>query len=374
MSGLSCLLLVAIRGCPFSPWVSIEAHLFFLMLITVPTFYLINFLRRILSGQLRITLINVSEIIAAVTNFISLILFVIIFELGIVGAIYAFISSQVLVMLFLVYHCYWPLNNVPDIQSFDAVTKENQHDDTKSKSGLAYNLWCYARWNYLVMLVNFLLDQLPFFILPRFVSAASIGFFSKPRNLALRTRVITESFSKMLFPYTAASKAKEATARTNMLCRTSLIAMTGFTLILAATAKYLILILFGEKFLPSVPVFYAISPVIVLWPISQFLGVHVAAAGSPKVVFMTSLGGLITSILLCILLIPVYGEMGAAFCVCANFFVLVVLRLVAYMKLTGAPMRKILIPQKSDWVYVCNLAKRLPPSTWTNGTDSGVTS
>ncbi|MHC4443333.1 MAG: lipopolysaccharide biosynthesis protein [Planctomycetota bacterium] len=371
MSILCCLVLVVIRDKSFSPWKGIEPQLFYICLITVPNFFLIIFIRRILSGQLRITVINISEVLNTIIMVTLLVVFVIILKMGVLGAVYALIISQLLAMFFLIHQSYRRKIDASSTHMGDAATIEENRQNVKHKSKLAYDLWRYGRWNYLVTLANYLAQQLPFIVLSWFASKAGVGFFSQARNLSMMTRIANEPFSKMLFPYTAASAEKEAVARTNMLCRTSLVAMLGFTLILVAVVKYLILILYGHEFLPSVPVFYALAPLIVLWPISQFLGVHVAASGSPKAVFATSVGGLITAILLCAFLIPVYDEVGAALSVSGIFFVLATLRLGVYMKYYGSPIKKILIPQKSDWAYCWSLIKRIQPSS-ANDSESGA--
>jgi len=45
----------------------------------------------------------------------------------------------------------------------------------------------------------------------------------------------------------------------------------------ALFAKPLILLMYGEEFLPSVRIFYVMVPRIVLWPIAQFFGIHIVA-------------------------------------------------------------------------------------------------
>lgn len=337
MSAVMVLILCLIWRWKTSPWHDIFPELFYLSLTTVPLFFINNFLRRILSGQLRITVVNVSQLISTIIYLPLMAVYVVVLKMGVMGAVLALIISQYAVSLYLVI-CFLYNKRVV------AEDSEDIFDDHVS----TVSLWRYGRWNYLVMLVNFLLDELPLFFLAYFHSKAVVGFFSMARNLSRKPRLVVDPFSKMLFPFTAASHEIDATRRTNILCRNAIPAMLLMTVLLAIVAKPLIALLYGKDFLNVANVFYAVMPAIVLFPITQFLSVSVAAAGNPKLVFFTSISAVITAVILCPVLIPAFGGLGAAFTVSGIYAVLALSRLAVYAKTTNSRWVDVLVIKKTD--------------------------
>jgi O-antigen/teichoic acid export membrane protein len=103
--------------------------------------------------------------------------------------------------------------------------------------------------------------------------------------------MIIQPFASMLFPYTAASNEADAVRRTNMLCRNASVVMLFLMALMVLLVKPWILLLFGEEFLPAVTFFYVLTPAIYCFLVNQFLYVHVAARGNPKVMFWINIAG-----------------------------------------------------------------------------------
>jgi O-antigen/teichoic acid export membrane protein len=347
MSLISCVVLLLVWENQFSPWRDIAPHIFYLSLLTIFPFFINNFLRRILSGQLNIKAVNISEVIRTICYIPILVFLVIILKLGVLGAACSLVLSQLGVFFYL-------LSRVNKKKEAPVPVEKKA-----GKKTLALEIWRYCRWNYLIMFVNFYLEQLPIIVLKYFCPNNIVGFFSIGNGLMQRTRVLPESFSNVLFPYTAASQETEAVKRTNMLCRNFLIvsACIGFTLTFAA--KPIITILYGQAFLPAVRVFYAFVPVILFWPLSQFLTVHIAASGKSKRVFWLRIIALQAGIIACFFLIPRYGAVGAALSLSATYMVLTFLCVYTYVQFSKPKLSEIILPNKNDWHYIKNFFKKV---------------
>lgn len=337
MSAVMVLILCLTWRWKTSPWHDIAPELFYLALPTVPIFFINNYLRRILSGQLRITVVNVSQLISTIIYLPLMIVYVVVLDMGVMGAVLAMVISQYSISIFLA---------IALLRNKDKVTVEQQ--PTSNDHVTVMSLWRYGRWNYLVMFVNFILDELPLFFLTYFHSKAAVGFFSVARNLSRRPRLVIQPFSKMLFPFTAVSHKIDATRRTNMLCRNTIPAMLLLAGLLAIVAKPLIVLLFGKEFEHVASVFYAIMPAIVFYPLTQFLGVHIAASGNPKLVFFTSILAVITAVVLCPILIPALGGIGAAITVSCVYATLAIVRVGVYLRFTSTKLTDLLIVKRSD--------------------------
>ncbi len=348
MSLLSCVILLAVRTESFSPWQSLPPQLFFMGLLTIFPLFVSNLLKRILSGQLKISAMNNSEIVKTAAHLPALILLVVVLEAGIPGAIAAIIFSHSIGMVYL-FVC--------------VLAKEASPAESKEKlkrKQLFLEMWRYGRWNYLIMFLNFYLEELPLIILSTFFGKDLVGVFALGRNLKNRFRILPESFSKVLFPYSAASEDAGAARRTNILCRNFVVIGAAMGGLFALIIEPFIVIVYGESFLPTVPVFYTLIPVIILWPISQFLTVHIAALGAPRAVFFYRLSVLPGCALCSYLLIPTYGAVGTGLSMSATYLMLAGVCIYAYRSATGSSVAEILIPQKSDLVFYRKIASKIP--------------
>lgn len=336
MGAIVCLVLLAVRQNRFMPWNDISPVLFYMMLVSSPVLFVNNFLRRTLSGQLEITSVNLSNFIRTVILLVFTVYYVVICDFGIMGTVMAFVVSCIATSFFLTIE-------------FLRVQKRHADDDKDvTNNATVVDIWRFGRWSYLLMMTNIVMEDLPLFFLKYLGSDVIVGFFSIARGLSRRPRLAVTSFSKMLFPFTAASKDREASRRTNILCRNCLPLMLVCSVVLVFLAKPLIVLIYGSDYAYCATIFYALVPTIIFYPVSQFLGVHVSASGNPKITFLTSLPGLVVAIFLCYALIPHYQAIGAALVVGGVYATLTSVRIYVYMRQTKTRLRDILIMKHSD--------------------------
>ena len=331
ISLVSSLILIAIWKASFSPWRDMSPEVFYISLFAISPFVLHYFLSMMLSGHLDIKATNISEVIMVSCNIPLVVISVIILKLGIAGALCSNVMSECIVVCYL----------------YSRIKKKKAHgtfpDRKVNRINLLKDIWHYGRWNYLVLFFNFYVGELPIMVLSYFYPYKIVGFFSMGRGLMEKTRILPSSFAQVLFPYTAASEEKVAVNRTNILCRNFMMINSCMIVVLVFVAKPLVVLLYGEAFLPVVPVFYALIPAILLWPLSQFLAVHVAGFGNPKKVLMRSLIALPGCVIACFIFIPIWGAVGAALSVSVAYLILAAVSIYIYKKSTGAQLSEILI-------------------------------
>jgi O-antigen/teichoic acid export membrane protein len=341
ISILITLTLLLIWRRDFSLWNDIKPTIFYIALLSVPLYFLNQKMKRILSGQLRITAMNISELLLGISRLLFVCIFVVWLGTGIKGAALALLLSETMSFLFLFLQINVKRTEIP---------QENvQHESTAK---LILRFWRYGRWNYLLLFSNFLCDELPLMLLKKTsLMNVPVGLFLRARGIGRQTQILFQPVSQMLFPFTAASKEKVAIRRTNVLCRNFIlvtVAMIGPATILI---KPLIVILYGKEFLPAAGVFYAAAPSFILWPLIRFIGIHIAASGKPKPVFLL---GLITVLLgapISYYLISQYGMVGAGLSMSIINVIMIILNLLLYTKLTGAPVSEVIFPRFSDITY-----------------------
>lgn len=340
-SVLSGVAILIIWRYSFSPWNDIKPGLFYLCLPSIPMLFFTNYLTRILSGKLRITAANIANVITSVGNVVFLGVLVVAFKLGIIGAILAVLLSDLLTILYCFLY----------VRKLNGEASEMEQPSS-SKEALVYRLWCYGRWSYLLMLLGFFIEELPLILLKNFSATfAHVGLFSRARGLARQSRLVATPVSNVLFPYTTSSTQENATRRTNTLCRNSLVVILPTVALVTLCIKPIILILYGEPFLPAANIFYALTPGLFIWPLGYFLGIHVVASGKPRMLVFASLVTLGVAVMVSWFLVPKYGAVGAGLSTSVIYTTQTFSYLLIYIKVTGASFSDVLLPRRADWLY-----------------------
>lgn len=353
LAAVSIAILLLLWQQPFSPWNELTPSIFHLALMLVPLFFINMHSQRILSGKLKIGIMNIANLINGIANVLGLVGFVVIMKYGVAGAVWALILAELLTLVYLA--C-----NSRHIQRFP--DHENRAAPEMSSHGLVKQLWRYGRWNYLLSFVNFLIEELPLMVLTQFVQTiGAVGIFSKARELGRQSRTISIPISQVLFPYTAASEPDKAIKRTNAICRTYLVFLCLMMAVAIPLIKPVIRLLYGAEFLPAATLFYYLVPGMIVWPLGNFMTIHVAAAGRPKQVFFWNLIPLTMTVTMTLILIPKYQLTGAAAATSGILIFLTLIRFLMYRHETGASFRDVFIIRRSDLSYARQIFMRSLP-------------
>ncbi|MCD6393901.1 MAG: oligosaccharide flippase family protein [Planctomycetes bacterium] len=341
------IMFLFIRNRSFSPWRGIDFRLFLLFSPSVLFQFWIFYLSRILNGNLRILQVNISSVINGCAMLIFKFAFLVIFDWGIWGAL---IAAE-LTFLAVCSYLFWQAR---------LLVKEPAGDVHECHVGeLVKSMWQYGRWSYLIMFTDYFYTQLPLFFLKNFFALDIVGYYSLSRGLEDKTRVLVLPFSAMLYPFNASSKETDAINRTNMLCRTSILAMFFLTATLFLFAKWFILLMYGQDYLPSVGVFYALLFGIFIWPLGNFLGVHLAASGKPKLTFFANAVALCFAGVICYFVIPPYGAVGASVSVSLTYSFRAFVQLIIYLKVTKTSVAEVLCVKKADIAYAADMIGKI---------------
>jgi O-antigen/teichoic acid export membrane protein len=322
---------------PISPWFGIPVEYFYACAVLTVLTYVNNSLFRVFSGKLQITVINVAEVITAAVQIVAISYVIYKTHYGLPGVVISIVAGQAAGFVFLV------MGVIKSVKTYGK--EESRIQVSKSK---IRELWSYGRWNYLLMLVNSLLDELPMIMLKGFWSTLAVGYYSSAFKICFYPRYILVPFARMLFPYTAASSNAEARRRTNMLTKYAFMALLVPAIILMLMSEQVIGILYGPEFIVASKVLVVLLPTMILFPITKFFAIHVAAAGQPKQVFTTSLLALLVTIGPSVYLIKSYGPVGAGAAVSVSYLFLAMSRIYIYVKITKSSLKEVLLPSMGD--------------------------
>ncbi|WAC09136.1 MAG: polysaccharide biosynthesis C-terminal domain-containing protein [Thermodesulfobacteriota bacterium] len=345
LSLITCLILLFVWKTPLSPWRDFSIGFFLMGLLGVPLYFLQNFLRRFLSGQLRINIANYSEAIFDFSYIPLLIVFVVIFKLGVLGSFLAFLLAQAATCIYLIFH--FKSSKIP-------VTLEAK---PAGFFHLCSDMFKYGFWNYWVLLFTTIIQDAPGVLLKYFISNTAVGLYAVSSSAMGRLFMTTNSFAEVLFPHTAASDNNTGIQRTNLLCRAFASVLIIAAIVLGVLIKFIIIFLYGPKFVRSVYVFYALLPSILAYPLFKFLNSHIAATGKSKLSLFSILPGIIFIVGASIFFIPRYGEIGAGLSISGSYMAMFIMNLFLYSKLTGSHFSDILFFRRNDWKAIKQVVK-----------------
>ena len=294
-----------------------------------------KFWAAILIGQQQIAIVNNTEFVGRVTQFVS------VFLLG--GALYLAGKQLSVGFLFLVALSASVLISVLLLASL-GFKFQLSRDLSGLKGALAFAVPCYA-----ANLAQFLNYKLDVFVVGFFAGAASVGRYTLAVSLGQLLWLMSNSVASVLLPKVAASTDDGGSIRhTAMVTRLSLWATALCGLALAVLATQAIPLLYGEAFRPSIMALIWLLPGIVVFSVANVLAAYIAGIGKPRLNLIVSGVSLIVTIGLDLALIPNLNIVGAAIASTVSYSLSALLLIVFFIRETGASVREVLLPTSGD--------------------------
>jgi len=304
-----------------------------LALVLIPANLLFAYLQNILLGAQRFREYNLIAIIQSLLFLAFIVIALWALKAGVVGALVAGALTWLLtdVVLFL-----WA-RKVEGGISF--------------KLNLAYlrKASVYGIQAHLGNILSFLNYRIDMFLVNGFLNPAAVGFYSVGVGLVEKLWLVSQAASTVLFPRVAAETDEQRRKEfTPLVARTVLWVTALGALVLVLLARWIVVLLYSEAFLPSVQPLQALLAGIVALSAARVLANDIAGRGRPMLNTYTSALTLATNIALNIAWIPRHGITGAAWASTVSYSVLFLSALFFYCRLSGNSWTKILLPQRGD--------------------------
>jgi O-antigen/teichoic acid export membrane protein len=279
---------VVVPGVP--TWIVLIAMLGF------PTGLLNGFFSTILQGIQRIVTINLINLFQSTLTLCLTIVFVIGFQLGLLGALVASLGSGVLGLIV-----------------FGTIL---------NREGGVFS----PRWSYLVMrttlsfglkghignVLQFFNYRLDTFIVNFFIGPAGVGIYSVAVALAELLWHLPNAVAFVIFPKAAASRPEEMNVFTPRVFRITLGLTALGALGLALVGRPAINFVFSSTFIGAYVPMLVLLPGVVLLGGAKVLTNEIAGRGYPHYNSINSGLALVLTVVLDLVLIPRYGVLGAA--------------------------------------------------------------
>lgn len=340
--------LVAVLYFPLLPFISkslvknVDLGLLGISFFIFPVVLITSCLAGVPQGLQQIKEVSTIDILKTLTNLGFIVLFVVLLKMSIRGAVVATLVSflaGLLLAVFLVLRIS-PIRIQMDLR-------------------IIKDLVGYGMKGHIGTVVQFFNYRLDMFLINLFLTTASVGIYSISVLIAELIWYIPGAVSRVLFPRISSSDVKTANQFTPQVCRTTLFMTVCLSGVLLLIGRPLILIAFGEQFLPSLIPLQILLPGIIALSIAKVLSSDLAGRGKPLYPTYTAMISLVVTVILDLSLIPKLGVPGAALASTLAYSTSAVILSIIYSRLSGNRFLSFLWIRKQDLITFRNLVKSM---------------
>gem|GEM_PF-307408 len=197
----------------------------------------------------------------------------------------------------------------------------------------------------LINLINYRFD---IWVIGDTLGESQLGIYTVAVGVAQLLFYIPDPFSRVVQPYLFGQLKDEMLDKFKTVARVNFTAVFGLALLVAATAHWLLPLLFGSVFSASVNPLYLLLPGIVLSSATKLLVPLVVHGGYQRVNLYSISVAAVLTIVLDLLLIPIMGIEGAAIATSLAYMVIMVALLYTIRYRMGIPIHDIFLVRPSD--------------------------
>lgn len=199
-------------------------------------------------------------------------------------------------------------------------------------------------------IISFLNYRLDLFLVNLLIGPSAAGIYTVAVRLTEQLWMISQAVSTVIFPRMSAMAGNEAERRafTPAVARIVFWITLLASALLAAIARPLISLLFGDGFEGAATVLIVLLPGIVLLAMARVLANDFAARGWVGINLAMAGGILVINTAANLILIPPFGIVGAALATTLAYSTITVLRLFLQTRLTGISWKDCVLPTRND--------------------------
>lgn len=185
-----------------------------------------------------------------------------------------------------------------------------------------------------------------------------VAYYGVAASTVTLLKMIPDSIGVALLPQIAGYEQERAAAFTARVSRHSLLWVVAFVAVLGLSGPFLIPLVYGKPYAPSVAPFLLLLPGMGLLTIYRILARYFTALGRQRINVVTQIASTTVNILLNLWLIPRYGILGAASASLASYGLEAVLIVGAFRRDSGQRIRDALLFRSEDLAFY---RRRLDP-------------
>lgn len=339
---LVSLLLLISFGHTLFPGIPVSYLLLALLLVPIELFF--SYTNYVLLGSQHIVWFNYAQVAHQTLFLVFLVFALLILKAGVLGSLIARLAAGI----------------VADVIVFSFARAIG--DNCKPHFSLEYikGAVTYGAQAHLANVLFFLIFRADMFFVNLFLGPAHVGLYAITVGLTEKIWMLSEAASIVLFPQVAAEIDNVKVTRfTPLVTRTVLWITVLGALVLGLLSHRVVLLLYGEAFLPAVTALQILLGGVVTLSAGRVLGSDIAGRGKPIDNAYRAFAAAATNIALNVLWIPRFGIIGAAWASTVSYTISFLIALFLYCRLSGNRWTKVLLPQRGDWALYWQTGKSL---------------
>jgi len=179
-----------------------------------------------------------------------------------------------------------------------------------------------------------------------FLSGTEVGWYYVSVLIAERLLFLTQATSTILFPSASSSEVQQE--KTPILSRLNFSVVFAGSLVIGASAYWLVPLIFSAEYGNSVLPLVVILPGILSLSVSKILSADFISRGLPQYSFYVSLLNFCLNITFNLILIPKLGITGAAISSSLSYSAALILQAYYYKKITSVSLIDMLLIKRND--------------------------
>ena len=232
---------------------------------------------------------------------------------------------------------------------FFAVLKETKNLLLKINKNYFKDAISYGFKNYLGGILNFLHYRIDMFLINFFINPLAVGIYYIAVRLSESVWLVSQSAATVFFPKVVAeTDGQRLKDFTPLVCRNILFITFLISIVLFVFSHWLIVSFYSESFLSSVRPFQILLVGTLFISGWRILANDIAAQGRPMLNTYIIGFSVLLNIILNILWIPKWGIEGAAYATVISYFLLFLVTIFLYARLSRNRIIDIVFPKKSD--------------------------
>lgn len=312
----------------------VEPKAVVLATIILPFSLLITYFSFILLGKNRIKEFNLLSLTQGAALLVLVLLFLLGVRRDVLSPVIAWVSAAVLVAILSI----WLVCRIAGIsRHFNYLLfKESVK---------------FGSQGYLGNVIQFLNYRLDMLLVAMFMNLTYVGYYSVAVPLAEALWYFPSAVGTVIFARTIRLNTKEANESIPRICRNTLLLTVIAAVVLFFVGKYIILLLFGSKFLPAVLPLQILLPGVVALSVCKVLGNAITAQGKPIINTSIAAISLAVNIPLNVILIPKIGIAGASLASTISYTASAIFSIIIFVKISGINWINLIIMKADDFRF-----------------------
>lgn len=295
----------------------------------------------ILMGFSRYVTFNILNMALYLTMAINFIVLVIILRMDLLGAILAFLLAYFLMSFIYIMIIF--------------TSKKMEERDTgpvnRINAGL---LLSYGLRVFIVPILLIVLYRIDSFFLSYYSTIGAVGFYSVALSFAELLLFIPESTGTVLFPTLVYSRPEDIDGKFLFILKISIVLTFAVAVLFFATIRYVLPFIYGGIYTESVKLTYLLLPGLVAMSTYYLFSSYFQAIGKPGLVTAILSIILIVKVVLCGLMIPGLGSLGAAYACSIAYLACFAVFLLVFIMRSKLRLVEIFMLKPSDMAFIRN--------------------